>query len=74
VRLAQAEGLQRIYASTHEIDLGLPRPLAVLWSAASVLGRIVTLGAFDPAASEHAAVFKKDPSRMIDGPAVLARP
>jgi SAM-dependent methyltransferase len=60
-RLARAEGLQRIYASTYEIDLGLPRPLAVLWSAASGLGRMATLGAWDPAASDHAAVFKKIP-------------
>jgi SAM-dependent methyltransferase len=58
-RLARAEGLERVYASTYEIDLGLPRPAAVLWSLATRAGRIVTLGAWNPAASDHAAVFRK---------------
>jgi hypothetical protein len=48
-----------VYASTYEIDLGLPRPVAVLWSAATAVGRIVTFGAWKPAASDHVAVFRK---------------
>lgn len=57
--LAQAEDLERIYAATYEIDLGLPRPFAVLWSAATTVGRIVTLGAWNSAAGDHVAVFRK---------------
>jgi SAM-dependent methyltransferase len=64
-RLARAQSLERIYASTSVVDLGLPRPLAVLWSAATKLGRIATLGAWDPAASEHVSVFRKGPRRPL---------
>jgi hypothetical protein len=57
--LARTHNVDRVYASTTEPELGLSGVPALLWSAALRLGRIATLGAWNPAASEHAAVFRK---------------
>jgi SAM-dependent methyltransferase len=62
--LAEAVSLERVYAATYGLPSGLPHGIDVLWSLALRLGQIVTLGAWDPAASEHVAVFRKlTPSR-----------
>jgi SAM-dependent methyltransferase len=58
-RLALVENLERVYASTYEFEPALRRSAAHLWSAAVTLGRVATLGAWNPAASEHIAVFHK---------------
>jgi SAM-dependent methyltransferase len=63
-RLAQSArrlGLERIYAANYRNAYPLPRVLAILWSAAEALGRIASLGSWDPGASEHVAVFRKLP-------------
>jgi SAM-dependent methyltransferase len=58
-RRAMEEGLEQIYASTYTPALRLPRPVGVVWSGVAGLGRIASLGAWDPEASEHIAVFRK---------------
>jgi SAM-dependent methyltransferase len=59
--VARDVGLERIYESTYGLEPRLPSPLNVLWSAATTLGRIATLGNWKPRASEHAAVFRRLP-------------
>ncbi|MBA3374535.1 MAG: class I SAM-dependent methyltransferase [Actinobacteria bacterium] len=56
---ARAEKLERIYAATYRWPVVLPRALRIPWSALLMLCRALTLGAWDPAASEHIAVFRK---------------
>ena len=58
-RLAREDGLERVYASTYALEPRLPRPLKVVWSAVETAGRLVTLGRWSPALSEHVAVFRK---------------
>ena len=58
-RLASRGNLERIYASTYTIDYPFPRALRVVLSKTAALGRLVTLGSWDPDASEHVAVFRK---------------
>jgi SAM-dependent methyltransferase len=58
-RLAASLGLERIHAETYALGSGLPRGLDRVWSLALVLGRLVTLGRWDPGASDHVAVFRK---------------
>ncbi len=57
--LARTTRLDVVYARSYEVPLGLPRALAAAWSVASRLGRVLTLGAWDSAATEHVAVFRK---------------
>jgi SAM-dependent methyltransferase len=58
-RRAREEGLERIYASTYRPPLRLPRSFGIAWSALAGIGRVATLGKWDPEASEHIAVFRK---------------
>ncbi len=58
-RFSRTLELERVYAKTYEIELGLPKPVAVVWTIATTLLRIVTLGRWNAAASDHVAVFKK---------------
>ena len=66
-RDAYALGLERVYARTYEVDLGLPRIVAVPWSVMTTIGRVVTLGAWRPAASDHIAVFRRRPADAPGG-------
>jgi SAM-dependent methyltransferase len=58
-RVARSADLERIYAETYALGSGLPRRLDQLWSLALMVGRIGSLGRWDPGASEHLAVFRK---------------
>jgi SAM-dependent methyltransferase len=58
-RRAREEGLERIYASTYRPPLRLPRSVGIAWAALAGIGRVATLGKWDPEASEHIAVFRK---------------
>jgi SAM-dependent methyltransferase len=57
--VARAENLEPVYAATYGLPSGLSRGLDAFWSLALALGRIVTFGAWDAAASEHLVVFRK---------------
>jgi SAM-dependent methyltransferase len=58
--LAARHGLVKTYGATYPVPSGLPRSLDVLWSVALRLFRAVSLGAWDPAASDYLAVFRKE--------------
>jgi len=57
--LARTPSLDPVYARSYAVPLGLPRALGAAWSAVAGLGRVLTLGAWDSAATEHVAVFRK---------------
>lgn len=57
--IAEAASLEGVYSSSYDVPLGLPRGSDVVWSVATRVARVVTLGAWDAAASEHVAVFEK---------------
>jgi SAM-dependent methyltransferase len=57
--VGRASDLERIFAANYQTLNELPRALRVIWSAATRLGSIVTLGAWDSAAGEHVSVFRR---------------
>jgi hypothetical protein len=57
--LAATLGLEAVYEDADAPALPLPRLLRFAWSAAGVLGRLVTLGRWDPLESERIFVFRK---------------
>ena len=59
VEVASDVGLERIYSSTYRPTLGLPPRVERAWAGLNVAGRVATVGAWDPEASEYAAVFSK---------------
>ena len=58
--LARRRDLERTYAATYAYEYPLPRPLSSVWSVLATLGRALSLGRWDPRASEHVAVFRKN--------------
>jgi SAM-dependent methyltransferase len=63
--LARSSGLERIYAETYALGSGLPPRLDRLWSVALALGRLGSLGRWEPGASDHLAVFRKVASTAV---------
>jgi len=57
--LAATLGLEAVYEDADAPALPLPRLLRIAWSAAGALGRLVTLGRWDPLESERIFVFRK---------------
>ena len=57
--LARTTRLDVVYARSYAVPLGLPRALGAAWSVATRLGHVLTFGAWDSAATEHVAVFRK---------------
>ena len=58
-KLAHMAGLERVYSATYRPTLGLPTAVRLPWSVAGTAGRVLSLGQWDPEASEHVAVFRK---------------
>jgi SAM-dependent methyltransferase len=56
---ARSLGLERAFAVDYAPALPLPRVLNAAWSAACSAIRLASLRRWDPALSEHAAVFRK---------------
>ena len=59
LHVAEAHELERLYVSTYRPGLRLPGGFRLVWSALATLGRIASIGRWDPDASEHIAVFRK---------------
>jgi hypothetical protein len=57
--LAQRSGLEPAYAATYAVPLALPRGIGAVWQLSVRTLRALTLGAWDPEASEHVAAFRK---------------
>lgn len=73
-RLASRFGLEPVYTSTYRTKPKLPSVLRFTWSALGLLGRVGSLGRWDPEASEHIAVFRKRAHAMNGGATERATP
>jgi SAM-dependent methyltransferase len=64
LKLAAEEGLYPVYASSHgELPSALPRFLRAMLSISGWIGKRVTVGHWDPLASEYVVIFRKATTR-----------
>jgi hypothetical protein len=58
---ARSQRLEEIYSVRYDPGIApLPGLLRSLWASAAAVGRWITRGRWNPAASDYAVVFRKD--------------